>query len=101
MLGIGANRLQIIPIRGETSERQLMVYFPEHHLLYGSDPFQKLPDGSYFYPQTVSELTDAVAREKLTPETFFMMHVVPTSWADLAKVLETAKSKNTPDGTLQ
>ena len=99
-LGRGSNRLEIVPIRGETSERQMMVYFPEHKLLYGSDPFQQLPDGSYFYPQTVTELTDAVARERLSPERFFMMHVGPTPWTDLQKVIAAAEGKNTPDGTL-
>ena len=99
-LGTGSNRLEIIPIRGETSERQLMVYFPDHHLLYGSDPFQKLPDGSYFYPQTVTELMDAVTREHLTPERFFMMHVGPTPWPDLQKAITAGESKNTPDGDL-
>jgi hypothetical protein len=99
-LGQGSNRLEIIPIRGETSERQMMVYFPEHHLLYGSDPFQKLPDGSYFYPQTVTELQDAVVREHLTPERFFMMHVGPTPWTDLQKAVKAAEAKNTPDGSL-
>ncbi len=99
-LGEGSNRLEIVPLRGETSERQMMVYFPEHKLLYGSDPFQVLPDGSYFYPQTVSELTEAVTREHLAPERFFMMHVGPTPWSDLQKVITAAASRNTPDGTL-
>lgn len=99
-LGSGNTRMEIIPIHGETSERQMMVYFPEHHLLYGSDPLQKMPDGSYFYPQTVTELTDAVKRENLAPQHFFMMHVGPTPWADLAKAIDAAKSKDTPDGTL-
>jgi hypothetical protein len=99
-LGTGSNRMQIVPIRGETSERQMMVYFPEHHLLYGSDPFQQLPDGSYFYPQTVSELVDAVKREKLEPEKFFMMHVGPTPWGDLQKTIDAAAAKDSPDGTL-
>jgi len=99
-LGSGSNRMEIIPIRGETSERQMMVYFPEHHLLYGSDPFQQLPDGSFFYPQTVTELTDAAKREHLEPKQFFMMHVGPTPWADLAKAIAAAESQNTPNGVL-
>ena len=99
-LGSGSNRIEIIPIRGETSERQMMVYFPEHHLLYGSDPFQQMPDGSFFYPQTVTELTDAVKRENLEPKQFFMMHVGLTPWADLEKAIAAAKSQNSPDGTL-
>jgi hypothetical protein len=51
ILSTGTNRLKIYPIRGETSEWQMMVYFPEHHLLYGSDPFQQIPDGLFFHPQ--------------------------------------------------
>jgi hypothetical protein len=87
-LGDGPNRIEIYPLRGETSERQMMVYFPELHLLYGSDPFQKNQDGSYFYPQTVWELVHAVEREKLAPEKFFMMHIELTPWAELPAALE-------------
>ena len=100
VLGEGANRLEIYPIRGETSERQMMVYFPEHHLLYGSDPFQQMPDGSFFYPQTVTELMDAVAREHLEVSRFFMMHIGPGPWSDLGKAVEAAEKQNTPNGVL-
>lgn len=55
----------------------MMVYFPEYHLLYGSDSFQRKSDGSFFYPQTVTELMDAVAREHLDVTQFFRMHVGP------------------------
>jgi len=85
VLGDGPNRLELYPIRGETSERQMMVYFPAHKLLYGSDPFQKDQAGVYFYPQTVWELKHAVEREKLQVDTFFMMHMGPTAWSDLDK----------------
>ncbi len=85
---------------GETSERQMMVYFPQHRLLYGSDPFQKQGDGSYFLPQTVSELTDAAARERLPVESFFMMHMGLTPWAELPAALVRAAATQTPDGKL-
>ena len=98
VLGKGPNRLELHPIHGETSERQMMVYFPQFHLLYGSDPFQQNDDGSFFYPQTVSELMDAVAREHLGVEQFFMMHIGPTPWNVLPKVLADAAMKDTPDG---
>ncbi len=98
VLGTGPNRLEIYPIRGETSERQMMVYFPDLKLLYGSDPFQRNQDGTYFYPQTVSELRGAVAREHLEVNTFFMMHVEPTPWTDLPKVIQTAEQQDTPAG---
>jgi hypothetical protein len=35
VVGPGKNRLKIYPMRGETSERQMIVYFPEYQLLYG------------------------------------------------------------------
>jgi hypothetical protein len=85
-LGSGANRVLLVPLRGMTSERQLMVYFPQHQLLYGSDPFQKSEDGSYFTPQTVSELVQAVAREQLAVRRFYMMHMGPTPWAELQQL---------------
>jgi hypothetical protein len=96
--GTGTNRIEIYLIRGATSERRMMVYFPEHHLLYGSDPFQKRADGSFFYPQTVTELMDAVTREKLDVDTFFMMHIGMTPWSDLAKAVQAATAQDTPHG---
>jgi hypothetical protein len=87
VIGTGPNRMEILPLRGETSERQMMVYFPEHKLLYGSDAFQKLPDGKYFITQTVSEVADAVAREHLAVERFFMMHMSVTAWQDAVNAI--------------
>lgn len=86
-LGSGPNRLEIFPLRGETSERQMMVYFPQHKLLYGSDAFQKMPNGKYFYGQTISEVAGAVEREHLAVENFFMMHMGITPWQDAIKEL--------------
>lgn len=96
-IGAGPNRLEIYPIHGETSERQLMVYFPGHKLLYGSDPFQGAP-GNFTFPQQVSELTGAVAREDLDVERFYMMHIAVTPWPELAKALEAAATTNGPEG---
>jgi hypothetical protein len=100
ILGSGKNRLELYPLRGETSERQIMVYFPEHHLLYGSDPFQQNPDGSFFFPQTVSEVVDAAKREHLQVRNFFMMHMGLTPWQDLQKALRAAQTENSPMGVL-
>jgi hypothetical protein len=100
ILGTGNNRLEIYPIQGETSERQMMVYFPQYHMVYGSDPFQQLPDGTFFYPQTVTELMDAVTRQHLDVQQFFMMHIGLTPWSDLDKAVKTAEAKNSPTGVL-
>ena len=89
-IGSGANRLELYPIHGETSERQMMVYFPEHKLLYGSDPFQQMEDGKLFYPQTVYELKSAVEREHLPVDRFFMMHIGPNPWSMVLNVVEQA-----------
>jgi len=95
LLGDGPNRLEIYPLRGETTERQMMAYFPVHKLLYGSDAFQKTGDGSYFYPQTVWEVLHAVERENLTVSTLFMMHMGPTPWDDVGKALAKAEQAKT------
>lgn len=89
-VGSGPNRLELYPIHGETSERQMMVYFPEHKLLYGSDPFQQMPDGTFFYPQTVYELQNAVEREHLPVDRFFMMHIGPNPWSIVGKIVQGA-----------
>ena len=88
-IGSGPNRLELYPLRGETSERQMMVYFPEHRLLYGSDPFQQM-DGKFFYPQTVWELKSAVEREHLQVDRFFMMHIPPGPWSGVVKTVQEA-----------
>lgn len=90
LLGSGPNRLEIYPLSGETTERQMMVYFPEYKLLYGSDAFQKTPDGTWFYPQTMSEVAGAVEREHLTVENFFMMHMSLTPWQEALKAIQAA-----------
>jgi hypothetical protein len=91
VIGTGLNRLEIYPIHGETSERQMMVYFPEYKLLYGSDPFQQLDDGSFFYPQTVNELKGAVEREHLRVDRFLMMHIGPNPWSKALQVVEDSR----------
>lgn len=91
VIGTGPNRLELYPIHGETSERQMMVYFPEFKLLYGSDPFQQLQDGKLFYSQTVYELQSAVERESLTVERFFMMHIGPNPWSLVQQTVQQAQ----------
>ena len=90
MIGGGSNRLELYPLHGETSERQMMVYFPQHKLLYGSDPFQQMEAGKFFYPQTVDELQKAVEREHLSVDRFFMMHIPPSPWSLVVKTVRDA-----------
>ncbi len=83
MIGAGANRLELYPVRTETGERMMMVYMPEHKILYASDLIQKMPNGSFFWPQYLTEAVAAANREKLIIETVFAMHLGPTPWAEV------------------
>jgi hypothetical protein len=87
VIGDGANRIEIYPIRNASGERMLMLYFPEYRLLYSSDLVQPLGDGSFFWPEYLQELSDAVRREHLSVDRFFGMHAVVTPWSAVAQYL--------------
>lgn len=88
-IGSGPNRLVVAPIGGEWSERMVMVYWPEHELLYGSDlvfPPNPRSDG-FFMPVYLDELVAAAAREGFTPRRVIAMHAAPVTWeAVLAEI---------------
>jgi hypothetical protein len=91
-LGSGPNRMELYPVRTETGERMIMVYLPEHKLLYGSDLLQRLPDGSFFMPEYVLELMEAVQRERLTVDRAFAMHMVVKPWTEMEAAVAKAKA---------
>jgi hypothetical protein len=92
IIGSGPNRMELYPIRSETGERMIMVYFPEHKLLYGSDLVQQQPDGSFFMPQYLSELIDATRREGIPVSGVFAMHMGVKPWADIEAAVAKAKA---------
>ena len=79
-LGAATNRMEMIPFRTVTGERQMMIYWPAHRLLYTSDLFTIRKD-FIFLPQQVSEAVEAVTREHLDVATAFGMHYDPIPWA--------------------
>jgi hypothetical protein len=79
VVGSGANRLEIVPYRTASGERQMMVYFPEHRLLYTSDLFT-IRDGLVFLPQQIDEGVRAAAREHLVVDRAFGMHYDVIPW---------------------
>jgi hypothetical protein len=79
-IGAGANRVELYPIGGATTERQMLVYFPGPQLLYTSDAFTIRGD-FVFLPQTVSEVVDAVSREHLTVSSAVGMHYDAVPWS--------------------
>jgi len=88
ILGDGSNRLELYPIRTETGERMMMIYFPEHKLLYASDLVQKSQKGGFFMQQYLSEVIQAAKRENLEVNNVFAMHTDLTPWAELTNDVE-------------
>lgn len=88
LLGDGANRLELYPIRTETGERMMMVYLPEHKLLYASDLVQKSLNGNFFMPQYLSEVMQAAEREKIDVANVFAIHTDLTAWQELVSAVE-------------
>lgn len=91
-VGSGANRMELYPLRGPCTERQYMVYFPEHHLLYASDTLALNEDGSLYDPELMREVMEAVKREDLQVDTVFAMHQGPVPWAKVTALVEKALS---------
>lgn len=87
-LGTGENRLTIYPYRTATAERQMMVYFPGHRLLYTSDLFAPNGGGTWFTPQYLHEAIGAIQRYGISPLTIFGMHYGATPYATIVNVVE-------------
>ena len=90
IVGSGSNRLELYPLRGASTERQYMVYFPEHRLLYASDTLAINDDGSLYDPELMREVIEAVQREGLQVDTVFAMHQAPMPWNDVVKLVQNA-----------
>ena len=80
VVGSGANRFEIHPLRTVSGERQMMVYWPQHELLYTSDLFTLMPDGAVFLPQQAAEAVAAVERDRLAVKRAFGMHYDVVPW---------------------
>jgi len=77
-VGSGDDRLEIVPYRTTTGERQMMIYFPARRLLYTSDLFSGDGAGGWFTPQYLREMIGVVRREHLAVDTIWGMHYDPT-----------------------
>jgi hypothetical protein len=87
-LGTGENRMELYPLRGASTERQYMVYFPARHLLYASDTLVMNANHTLYDPQLMHEVRQAVEREHLSVETVYAMHEGPTPWKDVIALLD-------------
>jgi hypothetical protein len=96
VLGQGANQAVLYPLRGASTERQYMVYFPQHKLLYASDTLALNADNSLYDPDLMYEVAQAVAREHLQVDTVYAMHEGPTPWKQVQQQLARAMSAGKP-----
>jgi len=87
-LGTGENRMELYPLRGASTERQYLVYFPGRHLLYASDTLVMNANHTLYDPQLMHEVRQAVEREHLSVETVYAMHEGPTPWKDVIALLD-------------
>ena len=83
--------MELYPLRGASTERQYMVFFPEQHLLYASDTLALNDDGSLYDPELMNEVAQAVMREKLTVEKVYAMHQGPVEWDKVLALIEKAR----------
>ena len=90
-IGSGANRMELYPLRGASTERQYMVYFPEHRLLYASDTLALNDDGTLYDPELMYEVAQAVKRENLNVDTVFAIHQGPMPWDKVMTLIEKAR----------
>lgn len=96
LLGSGPNRVELIPYRTETGERQSMVYFPQYRLLYTSDLFAPDQGDRWFTPEYLLELRHTVAREHLAVANIFGMHYELTPWKTVMAALDTFLTSAAP-----
>jgi hypothetical protein len=90
-IGTGANRVALYPLRGAATERQYMVYFPEHKLLYASDTLALNSQTHALYdPELMREVVQAATREHLKVDTVYAMHQGPTPWNDVTRLVTAA-----------
>ena len=90
-VGSGQNRIELYPLRGPSTERQYMVYFPESRLLYASDTLALNDDGTLYDPQLMFEVIQAVKRANIEVDTVFAMHQGPTPWKQVVALVEKAE----------
>lgn len=83
-IGNGANRMELIPFRTESGERMMMVYFPEHKLVYASDLLQP---GNWQKKYSL-EVIETIKREKIVVEKIYAMHMEPVPYVELLKQME-------------
>ena len=80
VLGSGATRVELIPMRGAMNPHTLLVWLPGPRLLWTADALGSDPGAD---PSRLDEMSKAIAREHLDVERIVGAQLGPTRWADL------------------
>jgi hypothetical protein len=83
--------MELYPLRGASTERQYMVYFPDSRLLYASDTLALNSDGTLYDPELMWEVAQAVERANLKVDTVFAMHQGPVPWDQVMALIEKSR----------
>lgn len=94
-IGDGATRIELVPVRGEGSERMMVAYLPGSNLLYASDLLQYNRDRTgFFNPVYPAELAAAVEREDITAiDRVWAMHMDPIPWSKVSEALAAIRGR--------
>jgi hypothetical protein len=90
VIGSGDTRVEIYPAHGENGERMLFAYLPALKLLYTSDDVQPMRSGTYFMPEYLLEVQNAVRAYHLEVDRIFGMHTPPTPWSTIEAAIAAA-----------
>jgi len=87
VIGDGTNRIELLPVRGETGERMMLAFLPDSGVLYASDLYQSGRGGP---PEYAWEVAEVARREHLNVKTVFAMHSDPAPWQTLLDAISKA-----------
>lgn len=82
------NPIELYPIKTETGERMMMVYFPKQKILYTCDLVQPGQATKFFMPQYLGEVIEAVNREKLKVEKIIGIHQPLINYKELLDFMD-------------
>ena len=89
-VGSGINRVVLYPLRGASTGRQYMVFFPARKLLYASDTLVLEGPQKLYDPELMREVLQAVKRNHLQVKTVYAMHQAPVRWHRVVCLLAAA-----------
>jgi hypothetical protein len=95
-IGVGTNRIVLIPFRGSASARMMAVYFPELKLLYSSDMYLPQAWGGPRWTEHLAEIRDMINREHIDVERVAGVSMPPHDWKELLNSIPGGAADSAP-----